>query len=150
MLITLMLLVLFLFFSFFFCRADKMRCRSEKRVCLDARLLSDSKVYLIVCFLGGGRGREGPPLCSWFPPSPPPPPKMAGLWGTVVHVWPVSAYVVLSFIWGEKRKKERKKEKNQHFSHLAIRCFYGYVVQAAGPCERVRGGGPWEKRAAFG
>ena len=43
---------------FFFCRADKMRCRPAKRVCFDAHLLS--KVYLLVCFPSGGHGREGP------------------------------------------------------------------------------------------
>lgn len=94
---------------------------------------------LFAClFSGWWSGTGGPSALQLAPP------KMAGLWGTVVHVWPVSACVFLSFIRGKKKKE------NQQFSHFAIRCFYGYVVQAAGPCERVRGGGPWEKCAAFG
>lgn len=64
MLITLMLLVL----DSFFCTVDKMRCRSEKRVFLDGRLSSVRKFIYLFVVLGGGHGREGPPLCSCPPP----------------------------------------------------------------------------------
>lgn len=117
-----------------------MRCRSEERVFLDGRLSSDEKVYLLVCCSGRWSRTGGSSALQLAPPQ-----NGRALGDSRACLACKCTRVPLFYL---EKKKERGK--NQQFSHLAIRCFYGYVLQAAGPCERVRGGGPWEKRAAFG
>lgn len=112
-----------------------MRCRSDKRVFLDEHLSPDEKVYLLVCFSGWWSWAGGSSALQLAPS------KMAGLWGTVVHVWPVSARAFLSFIWGRKKKKEEKNSAVFSSRHKVF-----LWLRAAG-CRPVRAG---QRRGSLG
>lgn len=105
---------------------------------------------LFTCLFSGWWSGTGGPSALQLVPPPPPPKNGRALGDSRACLARKCIRGSLLYLGGKKKERRKKRKKNQQFSHLAIRCFYGYVVQAAGPCERVRGGGPWEKRAAFG
>lgn len=131
MLITLMLLVLGSFFS---CRVDKMRCRSEKRVFLDRRLSSDEKVYLLVCCCGRWSRAGGCYALQLAPPQ-----NGRALGDTRACLACKCTRVPLFYL---EKKKERKKKSAVFSSRHKVFLW----LRAAG-CGPVRAG---QRRGSLG